>query len=187
MPTTSALRPTITGRAAGVIGLLVALGICGVSISQAAVASGLVGTAGKLTVSDCHSGGAGRGGTRHCYGTFRPAEAEDSDGRLANDPHARVNTRDAAPGDTLQVRNGSGGYVVAGMGSAWVRIAFAFLGLLIGSAALPVAASGVLPRRGAGQDLFTAVRSTRLAWIAKRLALTSVAGIAISAYLAWLF
>lgn len=184
MPTTSDLRPTITGRAAGVIGLLVALGICGISISQAAVASGLVGTAGKLTVSDCHGGGGGVGGTRHCYGTFHPAEGS---GDRASDPRARVNTREADPGDTLQVRKGSGGYVVAGMGSAWVLVAFAFLGLAIGSAALPVAASGVLPGRGSGQDLFAAVRGTRLAWIAQRLALTSLAGIAISAYLAWLF
>ncbi|MET8021490.1 hypothetical protein [Streptomyces decoyicus] len=37
------------------------------------------------------------------------------------------------------------------------------------------------------QDVFAAVRGTRLAWIAKRLALMSTAGIAISAYLAWLF
>ncbi|MFD0162928.1 hypothetical protein ACFVJH_02065 [Streptomyces decoyicus] len=186
MPTTSDLRPTLGGRAAGVIGLLVALGVCGVSASQAAVASGLLGTAGKLTVSDCHSGGGGHGGMRHCYGTFHPAEAGDSDG-LSSNPHARVNTREAEPGDTLQVRKGSGGYVVAGLGSAWSLIAFAFLGLLIGSAALPVTASGVLPRRGTGQDIFAAVRGTRLAWIAKRLALMSIAGIAVSAYLAWLF
>ncbi|MFC9236361.1 hypothetical protein ACFTZK_07880 [Streptomyces decoyicus] len=161
MPTTSDLRPTLGGRAAGVIGLLVALGICGVSASQAAVAGGLLGTSGKLTVSDCHSGGGGHGGMRHCYGTFHPAGAGDIDG-LPSDPHARVNTREAEPGDTLQVRKGSGGYVVAGMGSAWSLIAFTFLGLLIGSAAL-------------------------LAWIAKRLALMSTAGTAVSAYLAWLF
>ncbi|MYT11232.1 hypothetical protein YWIDRAFT_00423 [Streptomyces sp. SceaMP-e96] len=186
MPITSDPLPTIGGRAVGIFGLLVALGICGVSGSQAAVASGLLGTAGKLTVSECHSGGGGRGGMRHCYGTFHPAEAGDSGG-LSSDPRARVNTQEAEPGDTLQVRKGSAGYVVAGMGAAWVHIAFAFLGLLIGSAALPVTASGVLPRRGTGQDLFAAVRGTRLAWIAKRLALMSTAGIAVSAYLAWLF
>ncbi|QIY56348.1 hypothetical protein HEP86_19735 [Streptomyces sp. RPA4-5] len=186
MPTTSDVRPTIGGRAAGIIGLLVALGICGVSLSQAAVASGLLGTGGKLTVSECHSGGGGRGGMRHCYGTFHPAGADDSKGP-SSDPQARVNTREAEPGDTLPVRKGSGGYVVTGMGSAWSHLAFAFLGLLIGSAALPVTASGVLPRRGTpGQDLFTAVRGTRIAWFAKRLALTSVAGTALSAYLAWL-
>ncbi|MGY5124179.1 hypothetical protein [Streptomyces nigrescens] len=185
MPTMSDPRPTIGGRAAGIIGLLIALAVCGVSISQAAVASGLSGTAGKLTVSDCHSGG-GSGGMRHCYGTFHPAEADGSGGQ-SSDPRARVDTGEAEPGDTLQVRKGSSGYVVVGMGSAWSRIAFAFLGLLIGSAALPVTASGVFPQRGTGQDLFAAVRGTRLAWIAKRLALISTAGIAISAYLAWLF
>ncbi|MFG2193225.1 hypothetical protein [Streptomyces sp. NPDC048639] len=105
-----------------------------------------------------------------------------------SDPQARVNTREANPGDTIQVRKGSDGYVVAGMGSAWVNVALAFLGLLIGSAALPVTASGVFPRRGASnQDFFAAVRGTRIAWFAKRLALVSTAGIAISAYLAWLF
>ncbi|MFG2097538.1 hypothetical protein [Streptomyces sp. NPDC048612] len=186
MPTTSDLRPTIGGRAVGVVGLLVALGICGVSVSQAAVASGFLGTAGKLTVSECRSGTGGGGGMRHCYGTFHLAESGHSKGRWS-DPHARVSTQQAEPGDTLQVRKGSGGYVVAGMGPAWVCLAFAFLGLLIGSAALPVTASGVLPRRGSSQDLFAAVRGTRLAWIAKRLVLTSVAGIAVSAYLAWLF
>lgn len=185
MPTRSDLRPTVGGRAAGVIGLLVALGICGVSLSQAAVAGGLLGTAGKLTVTDCHSGG-GRGGMRHCYGTFHPAGTGHSEGGSSG-PRARVNTQEAEPGDTLQVRKGSGGYVVAGMGSAWGLIAFAFLGLLIGSAALPVTASGVFPQRGAGPDLFAAVRGTRVAWIAKRLALTSVAGTAVCAYLAWLF
>ncbi|WP_414507275.1 hypothetical protein [Streptomyces sp. NEAU-L66] len=186
MPTTSDPRPTIGGHAVGIMGLLIALGICGVSASQAAVASGLLGTAGKLTVSECHHGGGGRGGMRHCYGAFHPSEAGAGDG-LAGDPRARVNTREAEPGDTLQVRKGSGGYVVAGMGSAWVLIAFAFFGLLLGSAALPITASGVLPQRGTGQDLFAAVRGTRLAWIAKRLALMSVAGIAVSAYFAWLF
>jgi hypothetical protein len=184
MPTTSDVRPTVAGRAAGVIGLLTALAICGVSLSQAAAATGLSGTGGKLTVSQCQNG---RGGLRHCYGTFHPAEADGGDG-LPSDPHARVNTREADPGDTIEVRKGSAGYVVTGMGAAWTLIAFAFLGLLIGSAALPVAASGVLPRRGtSGQDLFTAVRGTRIAWFTKRLALTSLAGIAVSAYLAWLF
>ncbi|MFG2140409.1 hypothetical protein [Streptomyces sp. NPDC048650] len=186
MPTTSDLRPTIGGRAAGVIGLLAALAVCGISTSQAAVAGGLLGTAGKLIVSDCHSGSGGRGGLRHCYGTFHPAEADGGAGP-ASEPRARVDTREAGPGDTLQVRKGGSGYVVAGMGSAWGHIAFAFLGLLIGSAALPVTASGVLPRRGAGQDLAAAVRGTRLAWLTKRLALTSLAGTAVSAYLAWLF
>ncbi|MFE0187334.1 hypothetical protein [Streptomyces sp. NPDC059008] len=182
MPTTSDVRPTVAGRAAGVVGLLIALTICGVSLSQAAAATGLAGTGGKLTVSQCHKGR----GIRHCYGTFRPAEADGRTG-LPSDPHARVNTREADPGDTIEVRKGIGGYVVAGTDSAWILVAFAFLGLLIGSAALPVAASGVLPRRGtSGQDLFTAVRGTRIAWFAKRLALTSLAGIAVSAYLAWL-
>lgn len=186
MPTTSDARPTIGGRAAGIIGLLIALGICGVSTSQAAVAAGLLGTGGKLTVSDCHSGGGGRGGMRHCYGTFHPAGAEEGAGR-ASAARARVNTREAEPGDTLPVRKGSTGYVVTGMGSAWSHLAFAFLGLLIGAAALPITASGVLPRRGTpGQGLFTAVRGTRLAWFAKRLMLTSVAGAALCAYLAWL-
>ncbi|MFI6765981.1 hypothetical protein [Streptomyces sp. NPDC050355] len=184
MPTTSDVWPTLAGRTAGILGLLVALAICGVSLSQAAAATGLSGTGGKLTVSDCHSRS---GGTRHCYGTFRPTAADDGDG-LPGDPHARVNTREAAPGDTIEVRKGSAGYVVAGMGAAWTLIAFAFLGLLIGSAALPVAVSGVLPRRGTpSQDVFAAVRGTRTAWFAKRLALASVAGIAVSAYLAWLF
>lgn len=186
MPTMSAPQPTAGGRAAGIIGLLLALGIFGVSLNQAAVAGGLLGTGGKLTVSECHSGGGGRGGMRHCYGAFHPAGAEDGAG-APSDPRARVNTREARPGDTIQVRKGSGGYVITGMGSAWSHLAFAFLGLLLGSAALPVTASGVLPRKGTrGQDLFTALRGTRLAWFAKRLALTSVAGTALSAYLAWL-
>ncbi|MFG2284497.1 hypothetical protein ACGFOU_00200 [Streptomyces sp. NPDC048595] len=186
MPTPSDARPTPAGRAAGIFGLLVALAICGVCLTQAAAASGLTGTGGKLTVSDCHSGRGGNGSTRHCYGTFRPTAA-DGAGSSA-DPRARVDTREAAPGDTIEVRKGSAGYVVAGMGTAWPLLAFAFLGLLLGSVALPVAVSGVLPRRGtSSQDVFAAVRGTRTAWFAQRLALTSVAGIAVSAYLAWLF
>ncbi|MFD5396216.1 hypothetical protein ACFWJW_18580 [Streptomyces sp. NPDC127097] len=186
MPTMSAPQPTAGGRAAGIIGLLIALGIFGVSLTQAAVAGGLLGTGGTLTVSDCHNGGGGGGGLRHCYGTFHPAGA-DGGADPSSAPRARVNTLEAEPGDTLQVRKGGAGYVVTGMGSAWSHLAFAFLGLLLGSAALPVAASGVLPRKGtSNQDLFTAVRGTRLARFAKRLALTSLAGTALSAYLAWL-
>ncbi|MFE1174355.1 hypothetical protein [Streptomyces sp. NPDC058773] len=186
MPPMSAPGPTAAGRAVGIIGLLVALGICGVTLLQAAVAGGLLGTGGKLTVSECHSGGGGGGGMRHCYGTFHPVGAGGGAGP-STAPRARVNTQEADPGDTLQVRKGAAGYVVTGMSSAWSHLAFTFLGLLIGSAALPVTASGVLPRRGTmGQDLFTAVRGTRLAWFAKRLALASVAGTALSAYLAWL-
>ncbi|MEU9111380.1 hypothetical protein AB0D04_06210 [Streptomyces sp. NPDC048483] len=99
-----------------------------------------------------------------------------------------MDTREAAPGDTLQVRYGGGQYVVAGFGSASGSIALAFFGLFIGAGALPVAASGISPRRGTPlQNIFEALRWKWIARLTKWLAATSLVGIAVFAYLAWIF
>ncbi|MGH4029657.1 hypothetical protein ACQB60_12050 [Actinomycetota bacterium Odt1-20B] len=177
--------PTVGGRALGVVMLLVTLTVCGLGVAKAATAAGYVGTRGTIEVEECRqsSGGRGHSDTRWCRGTFHAADSG------ARDVDAQVKSRDARPEDSVDVSRSGSEYVEVGHGHSWGFLVMAFLGLLLAAPAFAVAVSGISPRPAAhgAEAIRAALSGTWAARVVKWTALTSVAGMAVFGYLAWLF
>ncbi|MEE4423366.1 MULTISPECIES: hypothetical protein [Streptomyces] len=86
----------------------------------------------------------------------------------------------------IEVRQGTGEYLRPGHSSPWGFLAFAFAGLLLASAMLPVAVRGTGPRRALreGRSLLTEVRGTWSGRISKWLAISGAVGLAVDILLA---
>ncbi|MFE0101654.1 hypothetical protein [Streptomyces sp. NPDC059009] len=181
--------PTPGGRVLGVVMLLVTLTVCGLGVAKAAASAGYVGTRGTIEVEECwkSSGGRNHSDTRWCRGTFHAGDGGADSGARAVD--AQVKSRDAQPEDSVEVSRSGSEYVEVGHGHSWGFMVMAFFGLLLAAPAFAVAVSGIRPRSGGhgAEAIRAALSGTWAARVVKWTALTSVAGMAVFGYLAWLF
>ncbi|ANZ20188.1 membrane protein [Streptomyces noursei ATCC 11455] len=176
------------GYILGVLGLLWAFALCYYGASNAAVATGLAGTHGTLTVGRCqaHSGGAHYGPSRQCEGVFRPDgdRRPDGDQRIdeesgGREARAHIASWTAQPGEVIEVRKGTGEYLRPGHNSPRRYLFFAFGGLLVAAAMLPVTVRGTGPRAlREGRSPLTEVRGTWTGKISKWLAIIGAIGLA---------
>ncbi|MFJ7903855.1 hypothetical protein ACIQ6V_25745 [Streptomyces sp. NPDC096198] len=178
-------QPGILGRALGALFFVVALGISGFGLYNAAHAAGVAGTHGTLAVEQCwvKHGSHGSRGTKVCGGTFR-----SDDGKTVDD-EASVRS-EVKPGSRVSVQRAGDGYVRVGFGETARWVALFFLGWLVVAFGMSFAATGMFPRSGMQVALITrAVSGTRVGTVRKWIVRGGLAGAGVClllTLLAWL-